>query len=321
MASKAGKLLGTVAPIAAGFIPGIGPLASAAIGAGNGLLTGGGLKGALLGGLTGGAGNLLGSSGGFQGLMNGGAGADAAFGKFLSGSGTAGAANAAASKGLSGGLSSILSGGGGSSFGGSGSSGFGLGGVGDALGAYNTFSAQDDIEKKMLKGQNKAAGLLQPYNQTGQAANSKLSALLGLDPSADQGAITNSIRSTPGYQFRLDQGQQALERSQAAKGGLFSGRAMKEAQDYGQGLADQTYQQAVANLGQQSQQGLGAAGNLGGLYTDMGSTGANASASRSNAINQGLSGLFGSNSNSQLLQALLGQGALKKNHTGQYTYA
>lgn len=43
--------LGTIAPIAASFIPGLGPLASAAIGAGIGGITGG-WKGALLGGLT-----------------------------------------------------------------------------------------------------------------------------------------------------------------------------------------------------------------------------------------------------------------------------
>lgn len=61
MGSSIGKILGTIAPIAAAFIPGIGPLAAAAIGAGSGLISGGGLKGALLGGVTGGLGAGLGS--------------------------------------------------------------------------------------------------------------------------------------------------------------------------------------------------------------------------------------------------------------------
>ena len=49
--SKLKKIFRTVLPIAAGFIPGIGPLAAGALGAGLGAMGGGGLKGALLGGL------------------------------------------------------------------------------------------------------------------------------------------------------------------------------------------------------------------------------------------------------------------------------
>ena len=48
-----GKILKKIAPIAVSFIPGIGPVASAALGAGMGALSGGGLKGALIGGATG----------------------------------------------------------------------------------------------------------------------------------------------------------------------------------------------------------------------------------------------------------------------------
>lgn len=65
-----GKGLLKAAPIAASFIPGVGPLAGALIGAGtgaaSGALGGGGLKGAIGGGL-GGAAMGKGSSGGFMG--------------------------------------------------------------------------------------------------------------------------------------------------------------------------------------------------------------------------------------------------------------
>ena len=53
---KLGKILKKVAPIALNFIPGVGPLASAAVGAALGATGGGGLKGALLGGAMGGLG-------------------------------------------------------------------------------------------------------------------------------------------------------------------------------------------------------------------------------------------------------------------------
>lgn len=48
----------------------------------------------------------------------------------------------------------------------------------------------------------------------------------------------------PGYQFRLDEGQKAIERSAAARGGLQSGAALKAAARYGQDMGSQEYQNA-----------------------------------------------------------------------------
>jgi uncharacterized protein YukE len=48
--------------------------------------------------------------------------------------------------------------------------------------------------------------------------------------------------SDPSYQWRFDQGQQAVERSLAARGLLNSGNAAIELQQYGQGAASQEYQ-------------------------------------------------------------------------------
>ena len=57
--------------------------------------------------------------------------------------------------------------------------------------------------------------------------------------------------ATPGYQFQLQQGMNALQNSAAARGGLLSGNTAEALQNYGQGLADSTYQQTYNNaLGQ-----------------------------------------------------------------------
>lgn len=45
------------------------------------------------------------------------------------------------------------------------------------------------------------------------------------------------LESTPGYQFRMDEGQKAIERSAAARGKFFSGQLGKELTRYGQGVA------------------------------------------------------------------------------------
>jgi hypothetical protein len=48
----------------------------------------------------------------------------------------------------------------------------------------------------------------------------------------------------PGYQFRLKEGMQGLERSAAARGGLLSGGTLKGIQRYGQDMASQEYTNA-----------------------------------------------------------------------------
>ena len=61
-------------------------------------------------------------------------------------------------------------------------------------------------------------------------------------------ANPSSISQNPAYQFALDQGNQAINRSAAAKGTLNSGNVLAELAKYGQGMASQGYQQQLNNL-------------------------------------------------------------------------
>lgn len=45
----------------------------------------------------------------------------------------------------------------------------------------------------------------------------------------------------PGYKFRLDEGQKAIDRAGAARGNFYSGGALKEAADFGSNMASQEY--------------------------------------------------------------------------------
>lgn len=49
------------------------------------------------------------------------------------------------------------------------------------------------------------------------------------------------FQADPGYQFRKDEGNKALEAMQSKRGNLFSGLAMKEAADFNSGLASQEF--------------------------------------------------------------------------------
>lgn len=51
-----------------------------------------------------------------------------------------------------------------------------------------------------------------------------------------------TMKNDPGYQFRLNQGLQALQQSAAAQGLLRTGGTLKNIEDYGQNTASQEYQ-------------------------------------------------------------------------------
>lgn len=61
------------------------------------------------------------------------------------------------------------------------------------------------------------------------------------------------LQATPGYQFRYEQGMDAVNNSAAAKGGLLSGRQMKAVDQYSQGFASTEYENAW-NRAQQAYQ-------------------------------------------------------------------
>lgn len=88
--------------------------------------------------------------------------------------------------------------------------------------------------------------------------------------------------SNPAYQFQLKQGQQALDRSSAARGMGYSGAQMKGALQFGQGLASQEYDKQynrasgefgdyynrLAGLAQGGQQAAGSMAQAGGQYAN-----------------------------------------------------
>jgi hypothetical protein len=56
----------------------------------------------------------------------------------------------------------------------------------------------------------------------------------------------DQFQADPGYAFRLSEGQKALERQAAARGGLISGSALKAASRFGQEMGSQEFQNAFA---------------------------------------------------------------------------
>lgn len=149
-----------------------------------------------------------------------------------------------------------------------------------------------DIEKAQKIANERALATMSPFTTAGQLAQDRLSALLGLGGETDE-EILKALQSSPGYQFRLEQGQQALDRSLAARGVLLSGRALIESQRMGQGLADQTYNDYLRSLQQQISTGLQAAGGTAGLQTALGDIRGAGLAARQDAMDRTLAALLG----------------------------
>lgn len=167
---------------------------------------------------------------------------------------------------------------------------------------------------------NTVRGDLKPYMSIGEDALEPLRGLLGLD-GGDAASMLAALEQTPGYQFTLDQGLKGVQNSYAAKGLGSSGAALKGATEYTTGLAQQTYQQQLANYFNLAGMGQNAAAQTGqfGMSATQSANnallgGATATASgiigSANAIGGGLTSAAGSLGNSINMLGLYNSGYL-----------
>jgi hypothetical protein len=82
-----------------------------------------------------------------------------------------------------------------------------------------------------------------PYRTAGYNALAEMQRTAGNVPGAFKFGASD-YQADPGYAFRLAEGQKALDRQAAARGGLISGGALRAAQRYGQEMGSQEYQSA-----------------------------------------------------------------------------
>ena len=166
-----------------------------------------------------------------------------------------------------------------------------------------------------------------PYREAGYNA---LNQLIPLSSNYNKFGM-DQFQQDPGYAFRLSEGQKALDRSAAARGGLISGGALKAAQRYGQEMGSQEYTnafnryqsersaqlnplQSLAGIGQSAtnfvgQAGAQNAGAMGNYMTGAAAAGAAGQMGAANAMTSGLGTYLNYNQGNSLLSALRGGGA------------
>jgi hypothetical protein len=175
-----------------------------------------------------------------------------------------------------------------------------IGGIAGGVGSANAASAQEASAREAL-------GLQRQMWQQGredmapwlQAGRTSLADLLKM---VQGGYDASAMAQDPGFQFRMAEGQRALERSAAARGGLNSGATLRSLTRYSQGVASDEFANrfnrlaGIAGMGQGAAQNLGAAGgqyanSAGSLYGAMGNARAAGSMGMANAISGGAQNL------------------------------
>lgn len=175
-----------------------------------------------------------------------------------------------------------------------------------------------------------------PYREAGYNALANLQRTAGNVPAAFKFGA-GDYQADPGYAFRLSEGQKALDRQAAARGGLISGGALKAAQRYGQEMGSQEFgnaynraltsyntdvarenqlynrQAGLAGIGQTATNLVGQAGqnyatNVGNLMTGAGAAQAAGQVGMANAVTGGLGTYLNYSQNNALLNALRGGG-------------
>lgn len=143
----------------------------------------------------------------------------------------------------------------------------------------------DTLEQRARQGYEDVMGqvgqanaYLSPYSSAGQGALSTLSQLAN---APEERFNFQFSQDDPSYQFRVSEGEKALQKSAAARGGLMGGGTLKALSRYGQDMASQEYQnsfnralstfganqsarqQRLGTLGSLAQMGYGASGQAG----------------------------------------------------------
>ncbi|GBQ29799.1 hypothetical protein [Gluconacetobacter azotocaptans] len=139
---------------------------------------------------------------------------------------------------------------------------------------------------------------LSPYVSAGTNALYSLASLMGLPGgSSGQGSgaldAYNQFTRTPYYQFPLQQGEQGLDQSAAAKGLALSGGQMNALQKYAQNYAGTQFGNYMSGLSGLAGMGSSAAGTVGSQGNQAAGDVLNALSGAGNATAQGTLGATG----------------------------
>lgn len=117
--------------------------------------------------------------------------------------------------------------------------------------------------------------ILDPYTTAGGTAADYLNKGVAEGGSFNRPVTMAELQMDPGFAWRLQQGEQSLQRSAAAKGGALSGETLKALAGYSQGLASDEYAKAFDRYQTDTAQRYARLFGTAGMGLDAGTTQSN----------------------------------------------
>jgi hypothetical protein len=159
--------------------------------------------------------------------------------------------------------------------------------------AANKYYSQNPYQHYIDHGQSEGRAFA--YTPSAQSQLASLSPSSGSQGGVGLGEFNKKFtladyQADPGYQFRVDQGKQALERSAAARGGVLSGGMLKDLTDYSQGAASQEYGNAYNRFNQDQSSRFARLATLAGFGSAANNTTASAGQNTANNIGNNIIG-------------------------------
>ena len=149
-----------------------------------------------------------------------------------------------------------------------------------AVASQEAVAAQNNALQRDQYQQN--AARLDPYQQQGLQASGAINALLGFGDPTQANQAFDRYRGSSGYDFRMNQGMNALASNYRGRGISQSGAADKALLRYGQDYGSNEFGRYMGYLGNQQGVGLSAASALAGVGQNYAN---NVSANNQNAAN------------------------------------
>lgn len=148
-------------------------------------------------------------------------------------------------------------------------------------------------------------GSVDKFRVNGQVFDTMEAAQAFANANRTGGGEYQGFQKTPGYDFQMSQGMDAIQSTAAARGNLLSGSTIQGAQTFGQGLANQEYGNFLNRLtgvsasgqaaaGNQASAGANFAANAGNAMAGIGNAQAAGAIGSANAFSSGLNNVLGS---------------------------
>lgn len=141
---------------------------------------------------------------------------------------------------------------------------------------------------------------LAPYREAGRGALSQLTQQL---PDMNRSFSAADFREDPGYQFRMDEGNKAIERSASARGGIGGGATMKALTRFSQGTASDEYNNAYNRFNNDRSNRFNRLAAVSGIGQTATNTGVAAGGATAAAIGQNINAAGNANAANQVAQA------------------